>query len=414
LHYALPVALRQIGILGTVYTDWFIKPGSREERIARLVQRFLPGLGTRLADRRCPDLDGCRVVSSPWLALHRQLAGLQPASAEERYARLSRKTARWLRRQGWHGANAIIGFVRNLDPELCAAASANGLITVVDQMIAPAEIEFAEMQFQMRRWRGWQSRATSANRDFLQEIERRTWAAADHITCPSPYVRDGLIGQGVAASKISVIPYPIDSAAFPFVDRRGRDRQLAVGFVGSVGLRKGAPTFMEAARQLRATGMSFTMVGPVELHQKTIETYKGQVEFTGGVPRSRIRESLERFDIFFFPSTCEGSAGAVMEAMATGLPILTSPNSGTVVRDGVEGFLCACDDIADFTRRLECLRDNAELRLRMGRAAWKRAQTFDLGYYSRSLHSLFRELIQCRGSQVRVVSNERQSSQTDV
>jgi hypothetical protein len=395
LHYALPVALQQIGILGTVYTDWFVRPGSREERIARLVQRFLPGLGRRLADRRCPDL-GDSVVASPWLALHRQLTGLRSESPEERYARLSRKTGRWLRRRGWCGANAIIGFVRNIDPDLCAAAAANGLVTVVDQMIAPAETQFAEAQSQMQRWPGWERTAPSANWNFLQELERRTWAAANHITCPSPYVRDGLLRQGVAAGKISVIPYPIDSVAFPFVDRRGRDGQLAVGFVGSVGLRKGAPTFMEVARRLHSSGVNFTMVGPVELHRQIIDAYKGQVELTGGVPRSGVREWLERFDIFFLPSTCEGSAGAVMEAMATGLPIVTSPNSGTVVREGVEGFLCACNDIAGFARRLERLRDDAELRLSMGRAASKRAQTLDLDYYSRSLHGLFRELISRR------------------
>src|SRR5215472_4837158 len=78
LHYALPVALQRRGILGTVYTDWFVTSGSREERIARLVGRLLSGLGKRLADRQCLELDGSRVVSDPWLALGIQLAGRQP------------------------------------------------------------------------------------------------------------------------------------------------------------------------------------------------------------------------------------------------------------------------------------------------------------------------------------------------
>jgi glycosyltransferase involved in cell wall biosynthesis len=392
LHYALPVALRRAGILGTVYTDWFVKPGSLEEGIARLVQQFLPNLGRRLNDRRCPELDESQVVLSNWLALNRELASFQLGAPEERYARLSRKVALWIGRQGWNGANAIMGFVRNIDPELCAAARAEGLVTVVDQMIAPAEVESAEADAQTRRWPGWGRRAPSANLDLLREIERRTWAAATHVTCPSSYVRDGLLRQSVAADKISVIPYPIDSAAFPFVDRGGRSGRPVVGFVGAVGLRKGAPTFFEVARRFHSSELNFTMVGPVEFDRRMADIHNGRVELTGRVPRSYIHKWLEGFDIFFFPSTCEGSAGAVMEAMATGLPIVTSPNSGTLVRDGVEGFVRAHDDIGGFTQSLKRLRDDPELRAQMGRAAWKRAQTYDLASYSRSLHSLFQDL----------------------
>jgi len=150
-----------------------------------------------------------------------------------------------------------------------------------------------------------------------------------------------------------------------------------------------------------SAGLDFTMVGPIELQSRKIETYKGRVRLTGSVPRSEIRKWLERFDIFFFPSTCEGSAGAVMEAMATGLPIVTSPNSGTVVRDGIEGFLCAYDDVAGFIQCLERLRDEPELRLRVGRAASKRAQSFDLNYYGRALHGLFTELVPHRSDEQR-------------
>jgi hypothetical protein len=65
-----------------------VRPGSREENIARLVRRFLPAFGQRLADRRCSELDGNRVVSSNRLAFQQWLARAYPGTLEDRYAHL--------------------------------------------------------------------------------------------------------------------------------------------------------------------------------------------------------------------------------------------------------------------------------------------------------------------------------------
>lgn len=402
LHYALPIALKRRGVLGTVYTDWFVKPGSKEEKITRLVQTIMPALGRRMADRRCHELNVSHVRSSIMLAVQRHVASLRPAQRlEEQHLRLARNVARWVCRQGWRGSNAIVGFVRNIHPDLCTAAAAHGLLTIVDQIIAPADVEIAEAAAQARRWPGWRSQPPYADPDLLLRLERQTWAAADHVTCPSAYVRDGLLRQGIPEAKISIIPYPIDNSAFPFIDRRGRDeRRLTVGFVGSVGLRKGAPTFLEVARSRPRDGLHFVMVGPIALPQAEIGTLREHVTLTGQVSRGEVQKYLEQFDVFFFPSTCEGSAGAVMEAMATGLPVLTTPNSGTVVRHGIEGFLCASDDVAGFTRYLERLCNDRELRLRMGRAACRRARMFDLDHYGQAFHNLLAGLLDKRASRL--------------
>jgi glycosyltransferase involved in cell wall biosynthesis len=390
LHYALPVALQRQGILGTVFTDWFVRPGSREDNIARWVRRISPNLGRRLTDRCCLELDNSRVVSSYWLAVHKGLLSRAiPATPESRDLRLSKAFARWVDQRDWRGGNAIIGFVRNIAPQLCAAAKARRLVTVVDQMIAPAEIQLAEASRQTQRWPEWRGLAKSANWELVIDLERQTWALADHIICPSAYVREGLLQQGIAPDRISVIPYPIDSAGFRFFDRRDRSGPLVVGFVGAVGLRKGAPAFFEVARSFAPGEARFVMVGPVEPEIR-LASYKGPVELTGAIPRSQVLGWLEKFDVLLFPSTCEGSAGAVMEALATGLPVITTPNSGSVVRHGIEGFICACNDISAFVQSLNRLREDPALRIRMGRTAREHSQAFNLDGYGRSLDRVFR------------------------
>jgi glycosyltransferase involved in cell wall biosynthesis len=113
------------------------------------------------------------------------------------------------------------------------------------------------------------------------------------------------------------------------------------------------------------------------------------VEFTGPVPRSGVKNWLRKFDLFFFPSTCEGSAGAVMEAMASGLPVVTTYNSGSRVRDGIEGFIRPCDDIDGFEQAIRRLDDDRDLLLSMGHAARQRVEAYGLEAYQSDLRELF-------------------------
>jgi glycosyltransferase involved in cell wall biosynthesis len=393
LHYALPLALQRAGLLERVFTEWFVTPGSFEDWSGRILQTVRPSLGRRVAERRCPGLNGRKVVSNPLLALWLHLSRLRFSSAEAFYTWWRGGFGRWVHRTGLGRANALFGFVRNLCPALCASCRRRGLVTVGDQIIAPAALEREEARRQARCWPGWQPAREADDGDRVIDMEGRTWQALAHITCPSDYVRQGLVKQGLDPRKITVLPYPIDVNAYPSPDRSPRKGPVVVGFVGAVNLRKGAPCFFEVARRFPPDQVRFVMVGPVGLDPAKAAAHKGPVDLIGPVPRSAIPAWLERFDIFFFPTTCEGSAGAVMEAMASGLPVVTTPNSGTVAREGIEGFLSSPGDTQSFTASIGRLADQPALRLQMGQAARRRAAEFDLEWYSGRLADLFMKLM---------------------
>ena len=136
---------------------------------------------------------------------------------------------------------------------------------------------------------------------------------------------------------------------------------------------------------LATVRVRFVMVGPVLLDNRIMYHNKGPVEIMGTVPRIDVKRWLECFDIFFFPSTCEGSAGSVNEAMASALPVVTTPNSGSTVRDGVEGFLVPYDDVEAACERVERLVNDGDLRKSMGEAGRIRNKLFDLSWYSQEL-----------------------------
>jgi glycosyltransferase involved in cell wall biosynthesis len=399
LHYAVPRALKAAGILEMMFTEWYVHPRSWTSLAAWLTAKVRPGLGRRMRERCHPDLAGTRIITNPGLVLRQEIARKMHPLIESYYAWSSERVGAWIRRHGLGYSSALFGFVRNIDPALCEAARQSGLYVVVDQMIAPMAEEERQAQLQIERWPGWQAKIPFAGRAIVRRVEERTWAASDHITCASEYVRRELVEQGVSLDRISVAPYPVDATNYSFADRRGRSANGAppiVGFVGAVGLRKGAPWFFEVARRFGPGQARFVMVGPIHLQPGVADRHKGDVELVGAVPRSEVIRWLERFDILLFPSTCEGSPTAVAEAMASGLPVVSTPNSGTFLREEQDGFIRPYDDVDGLAEAVDRLVSDAALRVEMGRQARERAETFTLAAYSESLATIYTRLMQQR------------------
>jgi glycosyltransferase involved in cell wall biosynthesis len=381
LRYALPLALQSAGILGTMHTDWYARRGSPQAALAAVMACLPHPAGKRLSGRRSAELDDARVSAPFWASLMDRLLESRTARSEELYRRRSRAIARHVLRQGWGDAEALAGFVRNIDPALCERARARGMAIVLDQMIAPIPVELRAARRQAALWPGWEKPVDPAGPMLMQDVERRSWAAADHITCASDYVREGLIGEGVEPERISVLPYPIDTRAFAFRDRSPRSGRVRIGFVGSISLRKGAPAFLRIARRFDPRLAEFVMVGPSLLDERVLARERGTVRLPGAVPASAIPAWLAQFDVFLFPSTCEGSAGAVMEAMAAGLPVVTTPQSGTLVREGIEGFVHDGEEIEAMSRSIARLVADPDLRFHMGQAARRRVEPVTIGSY---------------------------------
>ena len=381
-HFVVPAALHIAGMLESMDTELFIRSRTLSNAFARIGEKLGLTILRRLAGRSHQALQDANVRVSLWLHLNRQLNFNNRTKMLKWYVPQACKTTL---RRGFDRATVLYGFVRVIDPLLCREARKQNLRVIGDQSIAPCLIQVRELRTQIERFPGWEPNLSVESIEQYQQLEHETWAHCDAITCMSEWVREGLVEEGLPPEKLWLLPYPSDQTGLHEIERQADRETITIGFVGSVGLRKGAPYFFEVAKRLASERVRFVMVGPILLDNQIINRNRGPTEIVGPVPRLDVRRWLERFDIFYYPSTCEGSAGAVNEAMASALPVVTTPNSGSTVRDGVEGYLVSYDDVAGACNRIEKLIEDAALRRSLGKAGRIRNKIYDLSWYSQEL-----------------------------
>jgi len=95
------------------------------------------------------------------------------------------------------------------------------------------------------------------------------------------------------------------------------------------------------------------------------------VWFTGD--RADVPELLRAMDVFLLPSLAEGISNTVLEAMASGLPVIATQTGGNpeLIEDGVNGYLVPVGDYSQLALRIKELLDSPEIRIRMGQRARK-------------------------------------------
>ena len=146
-------------------------------------------------------------------------------------------------------------------------------------------------------------------------------------------------------------------------------------FVGSAGLRKGIHTLGQASQELSTKSYSFDVAGDVtdavRMHPLT-----SVLEFLGRVPRVEVVRKYEQADVMVLPSLAEGSAEVTYEALAAGIPVITTHQAGSVIRDGIDGFIVPASDPRALAQRIGRVAGSGNKLQRMAIAARERASEF--------------------------------------
>jgi len=209
-------------------------------------------------------------------------------------------------------------------------------------------------------------------------------ALADRILVGSGFVRDSFIEMGYDAARVAVVPYGVDTARFVPRDTPRTDRTFRALFVGQIGQRKGISYLLKGYEQFRRADTELHIVGSYVSGHEVYRRFMPLYRHTPHVPHYELPALFHEADVFVFPSLIEGMPLVILEAMACGVPVITTRQGpADIVRDGIDGFFVPIRDAEAITMRLEQLYRDPLLRHQMGRDARERALQFTWDRYAR-------------------------------
>ena len=218
---------------------------------------------------------------------------------------------------------------------------------------------------------------------------------AHAVTVPSQFARRSFLQQGIPAHRVFVCPYGVNLSEFRPAPKR--DKIFRILHVGQVTVRKGIGHLLQAVEPLVRKGkVELWLVGETDPSvARLLHQYSGIFKYKGVVPRKDLMQVYTQSSVLVLASIEEGLALVQAQAMACGLPIIATPNTGAedLFTDGVEGFIVPIRSPEAIREKIEWMIDNPAQRDQMAAAALERVKT--LGGWDRygdSVQSVYLQL----------------------
>ena len=231
---------------------------------------------------------------------------------------------------------------------------------------------------------------------FSDEEIRNMLRGISGVIAVSGKNRDELLEHGVIApEKIGVFLNAIDTNVFRVMDKSIARKKLAVAnedfvvaFVGSFINRKGSKRLSDALDKVADVKSIFIGAGAQEPTCENI-IYKGRL------PHDQIPQYLNAADVFVLPTLAEGCCNAIVEAMACGLPIVSSdlPFNDDILTDE-NSIKVDPNDIDAIAEAIKKLKDNSALREKMAKAALESAKSMTIQKRAENILKFMNEAIE--------------------
>jgi glycosyltransferase involved in cell wall biosynthesis len=214
------------------------------------------------------------------------------------------------------------------------------------------------------------------------------------IVVNSSWTRAALMGEGVPAEKIRIVPLGYDPP-----DQASRctrvyprsfcaARPLRVLFLGSLIPRKGIYEMLEATTLLRSAPVEFRFVGASGVESCVSWAEYPNLYRTGPIARKSVQQRYRNADVFILPTHSDGFGMTQLEAMAWGLPVIASKNCGEVVCHGTNGLLIPTVTAENIAEAVSWCVSNAGALDQMSRCAAHTSKKF-------RTHRVVNQLLQC-------------------
>lgn len=231
----------------------------------------------------------------------------------------------------------------------------------------------------------------------LIHIEHQEYLQANFIVSASSFTINSLIKNNISGNKILLNPYGVDYKKFtPKLIGNSKNEKLKFIFVGTVGLRKGIPNLIQAWNKLNRNDATLTIIGPISENIKN-KIFSENITVYGRMPLESIVQWMQKSDIFIFPSHFEGFGLVLLEALATGLPIIASTNTAApdIIENGQEGFIIDPNHENELQEKMQYFIDNPEIIPEMSKKARIKAEQFTWEAYGNRWEEIIKQVTTC-------------------
>jgi glycosyltransferase involved in cell wall biosynthesis len=181
----------------------------------------------------------------------------------------------------------------------------------------------------------------------VYEREIKSYDVADRIAIPSLFVKRTFLEQGIPENKLIHVPYGTSLAEFYPVPKE--DDIFRVIHCGAITLRKGVQYLLQAFYELNLPKAELWLVGSIapEIEPFLVKYQSDRIIYKGKQPQNQLRWFYSQCSVFCLASIEEGLAMVQPQAMACGLPVIHTTNTGgeDIVRDGIDGFCVPIRDV---------------------------------------------------------------------
>lgn len=229
------------------------------------------------------------------------------------------------------------------------------------------------------------------------EKEIREYDLADYIFVPSKFSKKTFIENGVNESKILKVPYGTDLNEFNRTDNDPKD--FTIISVGQISVRKGSIYLLKAFEDLNLDNSKLILVGNIENDLKDhLEPFLSNpnIIFKSHVKQTKLSDLYNNSHLFVTTSLEEGLAMVQPQAMACGLPIICTTNSGgaEIVDEGTNGFICPIRNVDYLKNKISFFYYNRDKLKNFSENSYKKAREYlSWDNYSQKVYEEYKKLI---------------------
>lgn len=376
----------------TFLTSFWYKPERFPFKgIGIFPQKLRSRIEIELRKRYDARLDDHRIVQLPWFEILRELSDkLFTNRFAERMLFF---------RDRIH--DRIVGLkLKKLKPEIVIgyeesclhtfrSAKKYGAITILDL----AQIHYKEIAIISEKYPAFKELYKNTKlRKKINAIKEGELALADFIICLSDFAEKSLIKHGIPKEKIVVANLGIDPTCFHAKKTYSTGGKMKIIFVGTMTKRKGIDMLLKISDEL-SDRIDLILIGPMADTQDLFEQYQGKYTWYPYVEHGHLNGLLHDSDVFVFPSYLDSWAMVVVEAMASGLPVIVSENTGA--KDAVTastGFRIASGDINGLKEKIMYFCQNRQEVALKGANASKEALNYTWNNYYTTIYSFLKNI----------------------